>query len=130
MKTIIGEVEVETRVSEIEHIYKAVPSGPFWGQGDGIAFVTGVTLERVSPAPDYEKEGWDPIFDEIAEYGEDAQIVIPEEGLVLGALYKAVTKSYRDWESGIIDDWETFLYRVTEDESVVKQVNQILKESV
>lgn len=89
------------------HLYRAVECKGWWGIGDGIDFVTGVTLERITPQPD-----WDPIFDDLCEYGIEAPIHLPEEGLVVGKVYEAVTTVYRDWETGIPDDYDTDLILV------------------
>ena len=101
---------------EPEHLYRAVPTA-FWGIGDGVAFVTGVALERISPLPE---GSYDPIFDEISEAGTDAQIELPEEGLVLGATYRAHTWHSTDWETGYADDWGVILKRIAPGEEGTK----------
>jgi len=94
------------------HIYRAIPCLDAWGSGDGTDFITGVTLERVSPEPE-----WDPIFDDIAEAGTDAAIHLPEGGLVVGQLYTVHVETYTDWETGIVDDYDTYImpYEGTEE---------------
>jgi hypothetical protein len=102
----IFQAERELRPKS-RHLYRAVECKGWWGIGDGIDFVTGITLERITPLPE-----WDPIFDDLAEYGIEAPIHLPEEGLIVGKVYEAVTTAYRDWETGIPDDYDTDLVLV------------------
>ena len=105
-KDSIFQVEREPRPNS-RPLYRAVICNDFWGVGDGVDFITGITLERITEEPE-----WDIIYDEIAEIGNEAPIYLPEGGLVVGQVYEAVVTPYRDWETGIVDDYDIHLVLV------------------
>jgi len=91
--------------------YKAVPSdGGFGISEDGIIH-TGICLELIQN----DEYGHDPLEEMIDNLRDEAPILLPDEGLILGHIYEPrCINISRDWESGIVDDWDVGMYDVTE----------------
>lgn len=56
--------------------------------------------------------GYDLIYEEISNIGEVCveSLIVPEGGLKVGSKYKAiVVNESKDWETGLLDDWDVEL---------------------
>lgn len=108
LATTISHEEEEKRPTPR---YKAVASGGGFGiSEDGIVH-SGICLEPIQN----DEDGYDPLQDMIENLREESPILLPDDGLILGHIYepRCINVS-RDWESGIVDDWDIGMYDVTE----------------
>lgn len=91
--------------------YRAVPSAGGYGISEDNSIHTGICLEPIQD----EECGYDPLQDMLENLGAESPILLPDEGLILGHIYEPrCINISRDWESGIVDDWDIGMYDVTE----------------
>jgi hypothetical protein len=84
-------------------IYRAVADPQAFGMNDQGVLIAGLRLELVYEA------GYDALAEEFENAGMDAtlRIHLPPEGLIADRLYTPqVINEQRDWESGIVDEWD------------------------
>ena len=92
-------------------VYKVVETKEFSLDLNGNLIYGGLAFEP------YFTYGHDPLtqaFDDLGTYLLEAGVEFPED-ISLGNLYRAeVGNVYTDWETGIVDDWDVVLHRITE----------------
>lgn len=92
--------------------YRAQRSQGGFGIGEDNQLYTGLTLALIDP-DDF--QGSDLIEEEINNVGAEAHIILPDGGLIEGHIYEGIVVNLqRDWESGIVEDWDVKLIDVTE----------------
>ncbi len=92
---------------EESYIYKAVATKTNYGVTAGNRLITGLELQPVEDC------GYDLLTEELLNVGGEVIIHFPKEGIIEGAKYEvfAVNES-RDWETGLVDDYELELRKV------------------
>ncbi|KJZ17374.1 hypothetical protein TW86_03715 [Halomonas sp. S2151] len=95
-------------------VYECLPTETF-GVRDDSSLITGLVLEPLVVM------GYDCLSESLSELGVDAQVEMPEGGLKEGSLYiPTVINVSRDWESGVVDDWDVGLVEVTDADEIAR----------
>ncbi len=112
----LEELGIRLNINEPEHVpnmqYRAQKSQGAFGVSDDNKLHTGLTLERIEQEGD---NGCDIIDEEISNIGAEANIILPDGGLIEGHIYEAVAVNIkRDWETSCVDDWDVQILDVTD----------------
>lgn len=107
-----GGMSLEEKEEPTENIaiYKAVKGDNYGVSENGEVYV-GLKLEYQP-----ESVGYDPLKEQIECIGNEGSIIMPD-GIEEGKLYIVkICNISRDYESGVIDDWDVSLKKYTQEE--------------
>jgi hypothetical protein len=93
----------------------------YWSaQRQTLAFKQDLRLLKKKSCPGCQQCYW--MFEDLSEMSFNESFILPKRGIQEGKLYSVrVTNISKDWESGIVDNWDLEVYEVDESKNEVKR---------
>jgi hypothetical protein len=105
----ISKVEEKNCIGKLFRGYHSM----FLCDGTHFGYREGIKLLKRKSCPGCDHCFW--MEDELYERANDGDVILPKGGIKQGALYRIeIANVSKDWESGIIDEWDLKIVEVKE----------------